>query len=63
MGLVGVVGFVVGLGIVTVVKEDAAACYAVVCPVVDAAVVVGVWAYYVFACRLWELLDWDGAFR
>lgn len=49
MGRVGVVGFVVGLSVVAVIEKDSAAGYAVVCPVVDAAVVVGIWAYYVFA--------------
>lgn len=49
MRCVRIVGFVVGLGVVAVVEEDSAACYSVVCPVVDAAFMVGIWAYYVFA--------------
>jgi hypothetical protein len=51
---VGIVGIVVGLGVVAVIEQDSAACYAVVCPVVNAAIIIGVWACYIFAGCLWS---------
>lgn len=57
MSFVGIVGFVVSFGVVVVVEEDGSTRYAVVCPVGDAAFVIGVWAYDVFAGCLVGRLD------